>query len=68
LVDAIDDRGNPYRVVGNPIKLPGASRSDVLKVPVLGEHTRAIFCDELGMDPDDYKRLLAEGALAESSD
>ncbi len=31
--------------------------------PMLGEHNRSIFVDRLGLSPQEYDRLVAEGAI-----
>lgn len=36
---------------------------DIRQAPRLGEHTRSICVDDLGMDPDEVERLIAAGAL-----
>ncbi len=52
------------RVTGVPVKLsetPGAVRTPP---PRLGEHTRAVLADMLGLDDAQLDQLMAEGALA----
>lgn len=51
------------RVLGVPIKLsdtPGAVRT---APPLLGQHTREILRDELGLDEGDIERLKKEGVI-----
>ena len=33
------------------------------RAPLLGEHTREIMTDILGMSPDDYETLAADGVF-----
>ena len=55
------ERGN-YLTVGNPIKLSD-SPSDVLRSPLLGEHTDEILKDVLGMSDADIAEAKKMGAV-----
>lgn len=55
------ERGN-YLTVGNPIKLSD-SPSDVLRSPLLGEHTDEILKDILGMSDADISEAKKMGAV-----
>ena len=55
------ERGN-YLTVGNPIKLSD-SPSDVLRSPLLGEHTDEILKDVLGMSDADVAEAKEMGAV-----
>lgn len=55
------ERGK-YLTVGNPIKL-SASSSDVVRSPLLGEHTDEILSDVLGMSPEEIEAAKAAGAV-----
>ena len=55
------ERGN-YLTVGNPIKLSD-SPSDVLRSPLLGEHTDEILKDVLGMSDSDISEAKKMGAV-----
>ena len=55
------ERGN-YLTVGNPIKLSD-SPSDVLRSPLLGEHTDDILKDVLGMSDADIAEAKKMGAV-----
>lgn len=55
------ERGN-YLTVGNPIKLSD-SPSDVLRSPLLGEHTDEILKDVLGMSDADISEAKKMGAV-----
>ena len=54
------ERGT-YLTVGNPIKLSD-SPSEVLRSPLLGEHTDEIL-DEIGMSRDEVEAAKSEGAV-----
>ncbi len=55
------ERGN-YLTVGNPIKL-SASPSDVVRSPLLGEHTDEILKDVLGMSDAEITQAKELGAV-----
>ena len=50
-----------YLTVGNPIKLSD-SPSEVLRSPLLGEHTEEILRDVLGYTGDEIAEIKASGA------
>ena len=51
-----------YLTVGNPIKLSD-SPSEVLRSPLLGEHTDEVLRDILGLSAEDIAAARAEGAV-----
>jgi formyl-CoA transferase len=51
-----------YLTVGNPIKL-SASETDVLRSPLLGEHTEEILRDVLRYDEAEIAAIRAAGAI-----
>jgi formyl-CoA transferase len=53
-----------YLTVGNPIKLSD-SPAEVLRSPLLGEHTDEILADALGFSDEEVRQLKASGALGE---
>ncbi len=55
------ERG-PYRSVGNPIKLSN-SPSEVVRSPLLGEHTDEILTDVLGYSASEIASLREAGAI-----
>ena len=55
------ERG-PYLTVGSPIKL-SASPAEVLRSPLLGEHTSEVLREVLGMDPQEVDAARREGAV-----
>jgi len=57
------ERGE-YLSVGCPIKLSD-SDVDVIRSPLLGEHTAEILADVLGYSGDDLERVKASGAVGE---
>jgi len=58
------ERG-PYLSVGCPIKL-SASPVEVVRSPLLGEHTDEILTQVLGYEGDDLERVKASGAVGEA--
>ena len=57
------ERG-PYLSVGCPIKL-SASPVEVVRSPLLGEHTAEVLTDVLGYDGDELERVITSGAVGE---
>lgn len=55
------ERG-PYLTVGNPVKL-SSSPSDVVRSPLLGEHTDEILSSVLGMSEEEITAAKADGAV-----
>ena len=51
-----------YLTVGNPIKLSD-SPSDVLRSPMLGEHTDEILKTVLGLNDDEIQAARQQGAI-----
>ncbi len=50
-------------VVGSPIRLSGAAAVQVQPAPLLGEHTRTVLSDVLGMTEDELDALEGDGVL-----
>lgn len=55
------ERGK-YFTVGNPVKLSD-SPSEVVRSPLLGEHTDEILKEVLGLSDDEVKAAKDEGAV-----
>jgi formyl-CoA transferase len=55
------ERGK-YLTVGNPIKLSD-SPTEVVRSPLLGEHTDEILKEVIGLSDDEIKCAKAEGAV-----
>jgi len=53
-----------YLTVGCPIKLSD-SETEVVRSPLLGEHTSEVLTDVLGYAGDDLERVIASGAVGE---
>ena len=62
VVEVDHPRRGPYLTVGNPIKL-SASPVDVVRSPLLGEHTNEVLRDVLGMDAQEVDAARREGAV-----
>lgn len=60
--------GNETEVAGNPLKFRGLSEGTYRYPPKLGEDTREIVCDLLGVSPIDYQGLLAKRIVQEVSE
>ena len=62
-LDRPDGEEPPVLIPGNPVKLSKVADGPERRVPWLGEHTREVLRDELGLDEDELDRLTAEGAI-----
>ena len=62
IVDVEHPHRGTYVSVGCPIKLSD-SPVDVIRSPLLGEHTREILTGDLGYGGDDLMRVLESGAV-----
>ena len=51
------------RVVGNPIKFLENPEIEHVYPPKLGEHSRGIICDMLGVTQKDYEKFCDEGIV-----
>ena len=51
-----------YQTVGCPVKL-SASRAQLSRPPLLGEHTDALLSEICGVDPDEVRRLHEDGVV-----
>jgi formyl-CoA transferase len=56
-------RRGEIRVLGNPLNLSDSPRRPLGVAPALGEHTRLVLQQRLGLSPDELDRLAAEGAI-----
>ena len=66
IVDVEHPERGTYVTVGCPIKLSG-SPVDVVRSPLLGEHTDEVLRDVLGYSDSDVDRIRSSGAVGESS-
>jgi crotonobetainyl-CoA:carnitine CoA-transferase CaiB-like acyl-CoA transferase len=55
--------GRRVRVMGDPLLLQDSRRHSHTFPPSLGEHTRFILSDVLGLDSGDIERLIEKGAV-----
>lgn len=63
IVELDDEHGNTVDSVGTPIRFPYRPEPPRRYPPRLGQDTRAVLQDVLGLDETDIERLLAAGAL-----
>jgi formyl-CoA transferase len=56
-------RRGRMRVFGNPINLSNSPQRQLTPAPALGEHTRDVLRQRLGLSDADLERLAAEGAI-----
>ena len=57
------DADEPLLVVGNPIKLSDVPDRPDQRWPALGQHTRAVLAQDLGMDEDEIQALEDAGVV-----
>jgi formyl-CoA transferase len=62
IVEVDHPKRGPYLSVGNPIKL-SASPSEVMRSPLLGEHTDEILKSVVGLSDDEIAAARAAGAI-----
>ncbi len=55
----------PVLIPGNPVKLSKVAEGPESRVPWLGEHTRAVLTDELGLDAAAIDVLVADGVVTD---
>ena len=53
----------PVKVVGRPIKFPGAKQPPVTAPPTLGQHTEAVLRERLGYDEAEIEALKRDGII-----
>ncbi|HEV2186609.1 MAG TPA: CaiB/BaiF CoA-transferase family protein [Stellaceae bacterium] len=53
----------PVKVVGRPIKFPGAKQPPVTAPPTLGQHTEAVLRERLGYSDAEIDRLKRDGII-----
>jgi crotonobetainyl-CoA:carnitine CoA-transferase CaiB-like acyl-CoA transferase len=56
-------RRGPMRVFGSPLNLSGSALQELGPAPGLGEHTRSVLQNRLGLSDADLELLAAEGAV-----
>jgi len=60
-----DDVEAPVVIPGNPVKLSKMAEGPESRVPWLGEHTRDVLHDELGLDDAAIDKLVADGVVTD---
>ena len=53
----------PMKVVGRPVKFPGAAQPPVTAPPTFGQHTAAVLRDELGYSDAEIAALRDAGVI-----
>jgi crotonobetainyl-CoA:carnitine CoA-transferase CaiB-like acyl-CoA transferase len=60
-----DDVEAPVVIPGNPVKLSKMAEGPESRVPWLGEHTRSVLHEELGLDDAAIDQLVADGVVTD---
>ena len=63
VVTTLHPRAGEIRMVGRPIKFPGATQPPLAPPPVLGQHTRELLARELGLSVADLDALQRDGVI-----
>ena len=57
------DAPDPLLVVGNPVKLSRVAEGPIGRLPRLGEHTREVLEQTLGLEKSELDALAARGVI-----
>jgi len=68
LVDVEDPELGPHTFARTPTRLSAAPEIDAVPAPRLGEHTRSVLGDLLGLSDADVDALVADGVVATGSE
>jgi crotonobetainyl-CoA:carnitine CoA-transferase CaiB-like acyl-CoA transferase len=60
--DGVD---RPVIIPGNPVKLSKVAEGPESRVPWVGEHTRSVLAEELGLDDEAIDTLVADGVVSD---
>jgi crotonobetainyl-CoA:carnitine CoA-transferase CaiB-like acyl-CoA transferase len=55
----------PVLIPGNPVKLSKVAEGPESRIPWVGEHTRAVLTEELGLDDAAIDALVADGVVTD---
>ena len=61
-------KGDIVNVAGNPLKFAGIEEGKYRYPPKLGEDTRHVILETLGISLDEYEELRKNGIVAETVD
>jgi crotonobetainyl-CoA:carnitine CoA-transferase CaiB-like acyl-CoA transferase len=64
-MERTDGVDQPVVIPGNPVKLSKMAEGPESRVPWVGEHTRTILSDELGLDDAAIDALVADGVVTD---
>jgi formyl-CoA transferase len=62
-LDRVDGVEQPVLIPGNPVKLSKVAEGPESRVPWLGEHSRDVLRDELGLTDDELSDLAGDGVI-----
>ncbi|HUT79100.1 MAG TPA: CoA transferase [Polyangia bacterium] len=63
VVDVPHPRGGTLRMLGNPVRQPGADDGPLTAAPLLGQHSGEILGGLLGIEAAELERLVAAGVI-----
>jgi crotonobetainyl-CoA:carnitine CoA-transferase CaiB-like acyl-CoA transferase len=67
-MERTDGQGPPLLIPGNPVKLSKVAEGPDTRMPWVGEHTRSVLHDELGLSDADVDALVADGVVTAPDD
>lgn len=62
-MERTDGEEPPLLIPGNPIKMSKVAEGPDVRMPWIGEHTRSVLHEELGLDDADIGALAADGVI-----
>lgn len=62
-MERTDGEEPPLLIPGNPIKMSKVAEGPDVRMPWIGEHTRSVLHEELGLDDADIDALAADGVI-----
>ena len=62
-IEVAHPEAGPLRYPGAPYKLSGTPWEVRSPAPALGQHNEAVFCDRLGLSPQELASLREEGVV-----
>ncbi len=62
-MERTDGGEHPVVIPGNPVKLSKVAEGPETRIPWVGEHTRSVLAEELGLDDAEVDALVADGVV-----
>jgi len=62
-MERTDGEASPLIIPGNPIKMSKVAEGPDVRMPWIGEHTRSVLHEELGLGDAEVDALVADGVI-----